>query len=179
MIVAPCLLVASPRIQDPHFQRAVVLLWHHDEDGAIGVVVNRTLDHALPDVLDLPDEVDAEDYAATHVHWGGPVETGTGTVVTPQAVSEEEGWNVSGLGVSRSMDVLMGLLKRGAPIKLCLGYAGWGPGQLEEEVRSGGWIYTDIDPTLVFDLPADEQYAHALATLGLDEQVVWMPTIDE
>lgn len=179
MIVAPCLLVASPTIRDPHFARTVVLLWHHDDDGAIGVVVNRATEHLLPDVLDLPDGVDTDTYARTCVNWGGPVETSTGTLIAQQQVSEQEGWNVAGLGVSRSMDVLMGLLERGEPVMLCLGYAGWGPGQLEEEVRAGGWIFTDVDPDLVFEAPPEDRYPKALASLGLTEQVLWMPAIDE
>ncbi len=179
MNLAPCLLIASPRIQDPYFSRTVVLLWHHDEDGAIGVVLNRALEHKLPDVLELPDGLDTSPYLDSRVSWGGPVETGSGTVVTRDEVPDDEGWNVRGLGVSRSMDVLMGLLKKGEPIMLCLGYAGWGPGQLDDEVRDGGWIYTDIQPELVFGTDPDERYEKALASIGLDENVVWMPTVDE
>lgn len=179
MRLAPCLLVASPRIQDPYFSRTVVLLWHHDDDGAIGVVVNRPLEHKLADVLELPDGIDTTPYDEQHVSWGGPVETGTGTMVTQDHVPEDQGWNVEGLGVSRSMDVLLGALRRGDDVLLCLGYAGWGPGQLDDEIRAGGWIYTDVDPGLVFGTPTDDRYPKALAALGLDEQVVWMPTVDE
>ena len=177
--MAPCLLIASPRIQDPFFSRTVVLLWHHDDDGAIGVVINRPMEHLLPDVLSLPDEVDPDRYDDTHVAWGGPVETDSGTLVTQQIVPDDEGWNLAGLGISRSMDVLNGLLRRGEDVLLCLGYAGWGPGQLDEEVRQGGWLWTDVDPALVFGTPADARYDRALSSLGLDRGVVWMGTVDE
>ncbi|MCB9663385.1 MAG: YqgE/AlgH family protein [Alphaproteobacteria bacterium] len=175
----PALLIASPQLKDPHFARAVVLLWHHDEEGAIGVVVNRPLDRTLPDVLELPGDIDLSWYADTHVTWGGPVEMGSGTVVTPQAVPDDEGWNVDGIGVSRSMDVLVSLLEAREPLLLCLGYAGWGPGQLDDELQAGGWLWTDLDPKLVFETPHDQKYDRALATLGLTAAMVWMSPVSE
>lgn len=176
----PSLLIASPQMKDPFFERTVVLVWHHDEEGAVGVVVNRVLEHTLPDVLDPPDDVDLAPYASTVVAWGGPVETTSGTVVSRSRVPEDEGWNLAeGLGVSRSLDVLMALLRQQDPVLLCLGYAGWGPGQLDEEIRRGGWLYADCDPAIVFDAPADERYDRALATLGLTPAMVWMQPIDE
>lgn len=177
--VKPSLLIASPQMRDPFFERAVVLLWHHDDDGAAGVVVNRPMDHLLPDVLELPDDLDTAPYRDTHVAWGGPVETGMGTVVTPRPVPDDEGWNIEGLGVSRSMDVLLELLAQGHPVMLCLGYAGWGPGQLDDELLKGGWLWTDIDPALLFEVPTDERYDRALATLGLTKHDVWMTPVDE
>lgn len=173
------LLIASPQMKDPFFERSVVLVWHHDEDGAIGVVVNRPLEHTLPNVLELPGDIDLSTYRSTHVAWGGPVETGSGTVVTPRMVPGDEGWNVQGIGISRSMDVLLSLLTHQHPVLLCLGYAGWGPGQLDEEIRAGGWLWTDPDPRLVFDTPHEDRYERALATLGLTAQTVWMQPVDE
>lgn len=175
----PTFLIASPQMGDPLFERTVVLLWHHDEDGAIGVVINRPLEHTLPNVLELPERVDLSTYTHTHVGWGGPVENGSGTVVTTVPVPDDEGWNVQGIGVSRSMDVLVSLLERREPVLLCLGYAGWGPGQLDQEIVQGGWILTEPDPALIFETPADERYERALATLGLRPEHLWMQPIDE
>lgn len=166
-------------MKDPFFERTVVLMWHHDEDGAIGVVVNRPLEHRLPDVVELPTKVNLESYQDTHVAWGGPVENGTGTVVTTAPVPDDEGWNLEGLGISRSMDVLVGLLERREPVLLCLGYAGWGPGQLDREILQGGWLVVDTDPAILFDTPPDERYERALASLGLTPEMVWMQPIDE
>lgn len=175
----PTMLAASPQMRDTFFQRAVVLVWHHDEEGAVGVVVNRPIDRAVPTVLELPDDVDTAPYDHTPVAWGGPVEGGTGTVVTPGVVSEDEGWNVGGLGVSRSMDALLALLREGRPVLLCLGYAGWGPGQLDQEILDGSWLVVDVDADLVFEVPAEERYEKALASLGLTPTTVWMTPIDE
>lgn len=173
------MLVASPQMRDTSFQRAVVLVWHHDAEGAVGVVVNRPLPRTVPTVLDLPDDVDPTPYERTSVAWGGPVEGGTGTVVTLGEVASDEGWSFSGLAVSRSMDALLALLREGRPVLLCLGYAGWGPGQLDQEIVDGSWVVVDVDADLVFSVAAQERYERALASLGLTPTTVWMTPIDE
>jgi putative transcriptional regulator len=163
---------------DPFFQRAVVLVWHHDEEGAIGVVVNKELDQQLTDVL--ASEVAAGATAEVRVGWGGPVEPGSGTVVTRLPVPDDEGWNLEGdLSVTRSMDALVRLLGTRERLMLCLGYAGWGPGQLDDELQRGSWLWTECDAALVFDVAAADRYDRALGTLGLTSSVVWMPPVDE
>ncbi len=176
----PSLLIASPQMKDPFFEKSVVLLWHHDDEGAIGVVVNRLAGHALPDVIVAADDVDLTEYEDNQVGWGGPVETQSGTVVTRGGIDEEEGWNLGdGIGVTRSQDVLMQLLREGAPLMLCLGYAGWGPGQLDKEIEAGGWLFTDLAPDVVFDAAVEDRYEHALRKLGLTPQTAWMQAVDE
>lgn len=177
--MGPTLLIASPQMKDPFFERAVVLVWHHDLRGAMGAVVNRTMPHSLPDVLDPPEDIDLDPYADTMVAWGGPVETASGTVLTRREIPEDDGWNVRGIGVTRSMELLHTLLREGEPLMLILGYSGWGPGQLDEEIKSGSWILTDCDSDLIFDAPIDARYDLALATLGLSATTVWMQPIDE
>lgn len=176
----PTLLIAAPNMQDPFFERTVVLVWHYDEDGAIGVVVNRTLNHTLSDVLDVEEEIDLSPYAEVPVAWGGPVESGSGTVVTLARIHDDEGWTLpSGIGVTRSQDALLRLLEQREPVILCLGYAGWGPGQLDREIELGGWLWTDCDADILFGAAPEERYERALATLGLDAKSVWMPPISE
>ncbi len=179
--LSPGLLIASPQMRDPFFERTVVLLWTHDEArGAMGVVINRFLEHLLPDVLDLGEEVDLTDYGETRVAWGGPVEENTGTVLTPRGLPEtHDGWAFPGIGVSRSPADLVELLQARAPITLCLGYAGWGPGQLDHEIEQGGWLFTDCDPDIVFSTPPEARYDRALASLGLTPTTVWMQPIHE
>ncbi len=179
--VGEALLIASPQMQDPVFAGTVVRVWHHDEDGALGGVINRPLDHSLDEVLVLDEDGPGlPDDDHTPVLWGGPVELGMGTVVTRGAVAEREGWPLaSGVGVTRSLEALMRLLGDGEPVLLCLGYAGWGPGQLDREIEAGGWLWTDIDPTLLFEEPADVRYERALASLGLTRANVWMQPISE
>lgn len=175
----PCLLIASPQMKDPFFEKAVVLVWHHDDEGAIGVVINRPLPHKLGEVLEDGDDIDPA-YGGTTVSWGGPVETLSGTVITRASLDEAEGWSLEeGVAVTRSQEALSRLLADKTPIMLCLGYAGWGPGQLDAEIEKGGWLWTDLDPTIVFDVPADDRYDTALAALGLTKSMVWMHPIDE
>jgi putative transcriptional regulator len=181
--VKPRLLIASPQMRDPFFQRTVVLLWHHDTDGAIGVVINRLMEHELLDVIDVDREqhpMDLSPYQDTLVGWGGPVESASGTVVTRGEIRDDEGWVLEGdLKVTRSQDALVRLLGEGAEIHLVLGYAGWGPGQLDEEISSGGWLWTDCDASILFEHAPERRYHVALASLGLNETNVWMQPIDE
>jgi putative transcriptional regulator len=155
-------------------------VWHHDANGAIGVVVNKLLEHTLADVLDQVDDQKLADRTDVPVGWGDPVEAGTGTVVTSGVVHADEGWTVGrGLSVTRSQDALLRLLREKSPLLLCLGYAGWGPGQLDHEIERGGWLWTDCDQSIVFETPAEQRYDRALATLGLTAGMVWMSPVDE
>ena len=176
----PSLLIASPQSRDPFFGRTVVLVWHHDPAGAIGVVVNRHLKHQLSEVLELDPALAPGPLPEVPIVWGGPVESGSGTVVTAGRVTLEEGWVLSsGLAVTQSQDVLLRLLRESAPMMLCLGYAGWGAGQLDREIERGGWLWTDCDASIVFDTPPEERYDRALASLGLTATSVWMQPVNE
>lgn len=173
------LLIASPQMRDRHFERTVVLVWHYDADGAIGVVVNRPVEHRLEDVLEIEGDLDLVS-SDVPVVWGGPVESRSGTVVTRGPLGPNEGIQLpSGIAVTHSQDALVRLLVDRAPLMLCLGYAGWSPGQLDREIELGGWLCTDCDPAIVFDTPPEERYDKALATLGLTPTTVWMLPISE
>lgn len=168
----PCLLVASPQMADPFFERTVVLLWHHDQDGAAGLVINRPMPHTISEVIE-----EAEDYAAAEIIWGGPVEKNRGTVITPNEVSSDSGWYLGhGISVSTSMTTLMDLLDAHAPLLLCLGYAGWGSGQLAKEIDAGSWLFADPSLDILFDTPREALYEVALASIGLSPETVWMTT---
>lgn len=178
--MAPILLIASPQSQDPLFGKTVVLVWEHDEQHAVGVVINRPLQHSLPEVLDLDDDIDMAPYLDSVVGWGGPVDTGVGTVVTPADIRDDEGWTLScGLSITRSQDALVRLLHRQAPVFLVLGYAGWGAGQLDDEIRQGAWIVSECDPALVLDVAPEDRYERALAAVGLTTRSIWMQPVDE
>ncbi|MFT7518265.1 MAG: putative transcriptional regulator [Kiritimatiellia bacterium] len=175
----PCLLIASPQMKDPFFERSVVLIWHHDEDGAIGIVLNRPLSHNLSDVLAASENTPIEQHPGATVSWGGPVERGTGTVVARADLPEELGWSVAtGVCVTRSEQALNSLLEQRTELILCLGYAGWGAGQLDAEISSGGWLYTEASQELIFDAPREALYDAALASLGLTRSTVIMKPIE-
>ena len=175
-----CLLIASPQMRDPFFERTVVLVWHHDENGAIGVVVNRVLPHEISDVLLIQGLEDTPLHPENRVSWGGPVETSSGTAITRTSLSKDEGWQISGdIAITRSEDVLSRMLSENKQVILCLGYAGWGPGQLDAEIEAGGWLFTEATADIVFDAPTEEGYERALKTLGLTPETIWMQPISE
>ncbi len=175
----PCLLVASPQMKDPFFEGTLILLCHHNENGAIGLVINRETSLTIETVLQqLSLELGRE--FEQNVNWGGPVEPGAGFVVYAGDISSDEGWNLTGgLVVSPSRDRLSEALLRGHSFLLCLGYAGWGPGQLDGEVQSGSWVITDIDPAIVLSASMEDRYDLALAQMGLNAQTIWMKPVDE
>jgi putative transcriptional regulator len=143
-------------------------------------VVNRHLPHTLEDVLATPTDLDEISDLNATVAWGGPVELQSGTVVTTAKLDSTEGWTLeTGVSITRSHEALQRLLAEGAPFMLCLGYAGWGPGQLDAELEQGGWLWTDIDPNIIFEVPVDDRYDHALAALGLTASMVWMQPVQE
>jgi len=168
------MLISAPQMGDPNFDRTVVLICQHDEDGAVGLVVNREGPATIGEVLEKL-EIATETSYARQTWIGGPVRPGTGFVLWRGAVDPDEGWNVGeGVAVSPSADRLSQLAKGGTPFALCLGYAGWSPGQLDEEVQSGAWLFVDVDEAILFDLPMGSRYDAALAQLGLTAATVVM-----
>lgn len=177
--MGPGILIASPQLADPNFEGSVVLICQHDADGALGVIVNRPTPFTLEDVI---AQLDVSDVTRldNQVLWGGPVERGAGFVIFQGEVPDDSGWNLpGGVAVSPSRVQLERLIRSEALYHLCLGYAGWGPGQLEQEITTGSWLYTDVDAALVLTGEVDDRYEHALAALGLVRNQVWMQPIDE
>ena len=174
------LLIASPQLRDPNFTSTVVLICHHDEEGALGVVVNRETPITVAEILRELKMSPAPDRDALRVLWGGPVEQGTGFLVFRGTCDESEGWNLpGGVTVTTNPPRFRELLPGEQPFLMCLGCAGWGPGQLDDEIRQGSWLYTELDPKLLFDEPVGARYEAALGRLGLRATQVWMNPVDE
>jgi len=177
--VKPGLLISSPQLHDPWFDRTVVLLCQHDDDGALGLVINRDGPVTVGDVLEKL-EVEGAEQPDQQTLWGGPVGTGAGFVLWRGQAADDEGWTLGReVAVSPSAARLDTLVREGQRFHLALGYAGWGPGQLDAEIARGSWLVTDVDPALVFDTPLDQRYDRALAQLGLTASSVWMDPISE
>lgn len=181
--LGPGLLVASPQLKDPFFAKTVVLLCRHEQDGAMGIVINRSTNMEMKAVLkDL--SVDTDAFATKSVMWGGPVEPGRGTLVFRHgAVETSDALELSDeVSVSGSLEVLEQLIGEsddpGAWF-LSLGYAGWGPGQLDREIQEGSWIVLPLDGHTVFEQPVEERYDRCIATLGVDAAMIFMTPIDE
>ncbi|KHA53529.1 putative transcriptional regulator [Sulfitobacter geojensis] len=171
------LLISMPGMGDPRFAHSVIFLSSHGEDGAMGLMVNKPAQGiGLSDVL---DQLSRDFGPAKHqlgVHFGGPVETGRGFVLhSDEYRSALHTLRVEGgFGMTATLDVLEDIAKGEGPDKalLMLGYAGWGPGQLESEIAQNGWLTADATPEIVFDLPDADKWEAALGSLGIDPLVL-------
>ncbi len=166
------LLLAMPTLADPNFAGSVILVCEHNAQGALGLVVNRPLRLRLGQILqqlDLP--LNRPGLAAQTVFSGGPVETGHGFVVH-EAPTLEEGSLAVGpaLAVAASESLLAAIAGGEGPKRflVALGYAGWGPGQLEGEFVENAWLDTPVSPELLFETPPEERWQRAAAAIGVD-----------
>lgn len=179
------LLVASPQMADPNFSRSVVLLCDFNEEGALGIVVSRDTPVVARQVLgqlDIPEDGPIQ----RRVLWGGPVRPGAIFLTflggRPGAVATEPVFRVlDDLHVTPARTVIAavaGEADRG-PAFLSLGYAGWAPGQLDAEIRTGSWIGMDLDLRILFETPVADRYDRCLQSLGVSPELVWMRPVDE
>ena len=171
--LAPGLLLAMPQLADPNFSRAVVLMIEHGDNGSFGLVINHPSPIKATELLEsLEMSWRGEDSA---VVWaGGPVSPSTGWVLhEPVGVAAPgEGGTIeitSTISLSTSPDRLRAIaFSPPRNIRLLLGYSGWGPGQLAQEMARGAWLHTAVDKRLVFETPADEMWEAAMESLGIN-----------
>jgi putative transcriptional regulator len=170
--LAPGLLVAMPHLIDPNFRRAVVLLIHHDENGTFGVVLNRSTQITAPNLCSTLD-IEWQGSPDEAIDWGGPVQPQTGWVIFDEEIGAHERDEVKQLGegvcFAGSLDVLRRVAT--APprnLRLMLGYAGWGPGQLESELSEGSWLVAPLCREVVFDVGAEAMWEHVVRSLGIE-----------
>lgn len=166
-------LIAMPGIGDPRFNRAVILLCAHSEEGAMGVIVNKRAGNVtFPELLRQLDLEPGEAAAAINVRSGGPVEVGRGFVLhSPDYHSESSTMRISeDVSMTGTIDVLKAMAEGEGPARtlVALGYAGWAPGQLENELQENGWLTGPIWPDVVFDDEDETKWTRALGTLGID-----------
>jgi putative transcriptional regulator len=165
--LAPCLLLSMPQLVDPNFNRTVVLLCKHVEDGAFGLIVNRPLVTNSRDI---------------DVWSGGPVEPERSWILVGSDHAPDESDDVpvmhvaEGLSLSASSDLLCRLLEPNPPkdARLILGYSGWGPRQLEAELNASAWLIADVDRDLIFNTPPDRMWETAIRRLGADPATLQM-----
>ena len=169
---APGILAASPTLGDPNFAKTLVLLFHHDENGATGVIINRASGQRLGELLDtLGAEPRDPAFRRARIFTGGPVAEGIVWVVYEGDVGADESFHVEdNLRVSGSRSVLDQLLRReqAGRFLFLLGYAGWAPGQLETELEMGAWLPLPVDRRLIFEAPVEQRWALAYQALGID-----------
>jgi putative transcriptional regulator len=170
--IAPSFLVAMPQLRDPNFRRSVVLLVHHDEEGTFGVVLNR------------PTEITAMGLCATlevdwcgapekGIGWGGPVQPQTGWLLFGDDVAIEARDDVKRVGEGVHFAGSLDVLRRVAQdppqnLHVLLGYAGWGPGQLESELAEGAWLIAPVSRDVVFGVESSVMWDYVLRSLGIE-----------
>lgn len=166
------LLVAMPQMQDHRFQRSVIYLCAHNEDGAMGLVINKLLGSLTLAELLTQLNIPAERLAGSpRIHFGGPVESGRGFVLHSADYTEENSLVVGNeLALTATLDILRAMGRGEGPRRslLALGYAGWGPGQLDGELQQNGWLHVPADEEIVFDQALEKKWQRALAKLGVD-----------
>lgn len=165
-------LIAMPSLQDPNFHRTVTYLCAHNDEGAMGIVINRPLELSLGEVLDHMDiDVENDTVNDMTVLQGGPVQRERGFVIHEPAGHWDAVLEVGDeIGVATSRDILAAVALGEGPHRavVALGYAGWGAGQLEREVLQNAWLSGPADSSIIFDLPYDERYESAARLLGVD-----------
>ena len=171
-ISSDSLLLSMPGIGDPRFERAVIAMCVHDEDGALGIMANSALDgltvRALMQQLDVDPGVTPED--AT-VMLGGPVEPSRGFVLHSPDYDGQSTISVAGRwGLTSTLDVLKDIAAGKGPRlwMAALGYTGWAAGQLDEELTRHGWQTAPGDPALLFETPPDRRWPEAFGQIGVD-----------
>ncbi len=171
------LLIAMPSMSDPRFARTVIYLCAHNAEGAMGLVLNRTISSIT--FKDLLSELKVDDApaesSAPAIHFGGPVETGRGFVLHSTDYVGPDSMPLAGkLALTATVDILKAIATGNGPRRhlLALGYAGWGPGQLDDELQENAWLSVEADPDLVFDAELDAKWDRALAKLGISASLL-------
>ncbi|MFC5770921.1 YqgE/AlgH family protein [Thauera sinica] len=165
-------LIAMPSMADPHFARTLTYIAEHNEQGALGVIVNRPIDMTLATLferIDLP--LEAEGFAGQPVYFGGPVQTDRGFVLHRPLTEWHSTLRVNDeVGLTSSRDILQAIGTSGEPreVLVTLGYAGWAAGQLEQELADNAWLTVQADMAIIFELPPEERLAAAMQKLGID-----------
>lgn len=166
-------LIAMPDMGDPRFAQSVVYLCAHSEQGAMGLIVNKPQPEIrfsdLLEQLDIPKSTDLRDI---RVHFGGPVEMSRGFVLHTLDYRSEGGTLEvdDAIGMTATLDVLEDIARGTGPRTsfLALGYAGWGPGQLEDEIMRNGWLTSDAPQDIIFGRANEHKWTAALKVLGID-----------
>ncbi|MEJ2576453.1 MAG: YqgE/AlgH family protein [Gammaproteobacteria bacterium] len=165
-------LIAMPGLEDPNFSRTVTYICEHGSHGAMGIVVNRPSELRLTDVLEHM-QIERSDPASGDqiVYVGGPVETERGFVLHDRSRQWDSTMAITeAISITTSRDILEAMACGQGPAHslVALGYAGWGAGQLEDEMQHNAWLSGPADPEVIFDLPVDERWEAAARLLGVD-----------
>lgn len=165
-------LIAMPSLADPNFYHTVTYVCAHNDEGAMGIVINRPMEMSLGDILSQMEiEISDDEVKAIPIFDGGPVQRERGFVIHRSGGDWDAMLPVSDdISVTTSRDILAAVAKGEGPGQalIALGYAGWGAGQLEREMAENAWLNGPADERILFDLPHEQRWEAAAALLGVD-----------
>ncbi len=173
------LLIAMPGMRDERFYKSVIYMCAHTEDGAMGLVLNHVMDGLsfsdLLEQLGIDEKVSSSPSSSVPIHFGGPVEAGRGFVLHSDEYQQDATLEVDdGVALTATVDILKAIARGYGPRKslLALGYAGWGPGQLDDEIRANGWLQAPADSDLIFGGDQATKWERAIAKIGIDPRML-------
>ncbi|HCP80730.1 MAG TPA: YqgE/AlgH family protein [Octadecabacter sp.] len=167
------LLIAMPDMGDPRFDHAVIYICAHSAEGSMGLIINKPATGVrFSDLLEHLSIDDGDLTVDVRIHYGGPVETGRGFVLHTSDYTSGAGTMevADGVAMTATLDILEDIATGSGPHRsmLGLGYAGWGPGQLEGELVNNGWLVSDANEDILFGRAAEHKWSAALKILGVD-----------
>ena len=175
-------LIAMPGLREGSFARTVIYVCAHSPAGAMGFIINRHQPVSFPDVLEHLNMLEGKDTIEMPGHlrrfpvlMGGPVETGRGFVLHSDDYAGESSIPVTNdVRLTATLDIIRAISQGRGPKRatMLLGYAGWGPGQLEQEIVNNGWLNCPSAEELIFDPLLDTKYERALALLGISPEAL-------
>jgi putative transcriptional regulator len=165
------LLIAMPGMPDPRFERSVIFMCQHSQEGAMGLIVNKPLDLAFRSLMEKMDIPIVPQASLRPVMFGGPVETDKGYILHSTERTNHPPGTIAvtpEIAMTLTVDMLKKIANGSGPNRwmMALGYAGWGPGQIESEIASNGWIHCEPDADIIFDTDMDAKWSRAFSKLG-------------
>jgi len=165
-------LIAMPSMADPYFAKTLTYICEHNDQGALGLVVNRPIDMTLQALFErLSLSITDTAMSEAPIYFGGPVQTDRGFVLHEPAGNWQATLRVrEAIGLTTSKDILEAVGRGEGPKRMLvtLGYAGWSPGQLEQELSQNAWLTVEARDAILFDIPAEERLPQAMQLLGVD-----------
>lgn len=169
-------LIAMPQLADPNFFHSVTYICEHNDDGAMGIVINRPLEIGLAEVLDHIDiQGNEKNLKDQIIFMGGPVQPERGFVIHSPAKQWDSSLLVTDdIGVTTSRDILTAIANDQGPEQfvIALGYAGWGNGQLEQEIKQNSWLSGPATKEILFEVPYQQRWEAAASSLGVDVNLI-------
>lgn len=171
------MLIAMPSMTDSRFEKTVIYVCAHSQHGAMGFIINKEVEHiSFSDLLDQFNIPHMNSEISLPVHLGGPVDSSRGFVLHSDDYYREDSTlcDTNGIGLTATLDILKAIASGRGPRRsiLALGYAGWGPGQLESEIRNNGWLHCPVDKDLIFNNHNGMKWQAALQTAGVNPSLL-------